>query len=74
MSRNHSSQMCRAACTSDDDTQPARCSIPREFSGRVRRSMRGENVRLVRHAELIERLDGMTHRFPIRFAAHDHGN
>jgi hypothetical protein len=33
--------------------------------------MRGKNVRLVRHAELIEHFDSMAHRFPIRFAAHD---
>jgi hypothetical protein len=65
MSRNHSSQMCRAACASNDDAQPARCSIPREFSGRVWRSMRGKNVRLVRHAERIERLNGVTHRVPV---------
>jgi hypothetical protein len=74
MSRNDSSQMCRAACASDDNAQPARRSIAREFSRRVRRSMRGENARLVRHAELIQRLDGTTHCVPIRFAAHDHSN
>ncbi len=74
MSRNHSSQMCRAACASDDDAQPPRCSIPREFSGRLRCSVRGEDARLVRHAKLVERLDGTTHGFPIRFAAHDYSN
>src|SRR5947199_7628853 len=36
--------------------------------------MRGEHVRFVRHAELIERFDGDTHRVPIRFTPHQDGD
>jgi len=74
MRGDDSGQMRRTTCTGDDDAQPTRCRIARELSGRVRCSMRGENARLVRHAQLMERLDGMTHCVPIGFAAHDHSN
>src|SRR5215813_12058650 len=74
MSCNHTSQVRRAACAGDDDAEAARCSIPREFSRRVRGSMCGENTRLARHPEFIKCFDGMTHGLPIRFAAHDDSN
>src|SRR5437899_9866714 len=36
--------------------------------------MRGEDARFVRHTKFIEHLDGVAHRFPIRFTPHHHGN
>ena len=33
-----------------------------------------EHARFVRHTELVERFDGVTHRVPIRFASHYDGD
>ncbi len=63
-----------AAGPGDDHAEPAVRGLSRKLRGRVRRAMRGEDMRFVRHAEFIERFDRVAHRFPIRFAAHDDGH
>ena len=50
---------------------PRSAALARKIRGRVRSAMGGKNVMLVGDAELVKGLDAMTHRFPIRRAAHD---
>jgi len=44
------------------------------FADLVGRAMGREHMGLVRHIEVVKRLHAVTHRFPIRFAPHDHGH
>ncbi len=67
---NHPGQMGRAARARDDHLHPALGGFARELRHQVRRSMRGDDPMLVRHAELIEQRHAMLHRFPIRGAPH----
>ena len=74
MSGNHSSQMCGAAGGGDDYADATIGRVSSERGGCLRRAMRRKDVRFIGHAQLIERFDRLSHRFPIRFTTHDDGD
>ena len=74
MTSDRASQMCGGTGAGDDNADSTICRISRKLCGSFGRTMGGENLRFVWHGELIERLNCMTHRFPIRFAAHYYGD
>ena len=68
---NHAGQVRRAARPGDDHAQSAFFGRAGVLAHPFRRAMRGDDAALVRDLELFEHLRRMTHRVPIRLAAHD---
>ena len=69
--RAHARQMRRAARAGDDDFQPAPRRLLRVFEQPIRRAMRGDDLRLERHAEFFELRGGVLHGFPVGLGTHD---
>ena len=70
--RTHSRQMGRTAGTGDDDLDTATLGGLSKFKQQIGRSMSRNDLCLVCHAELGQRLRSDLHRRPIGPAAHDY--
>ena len=69
--RHHSWKMRRAARSGDDHLQAARLGAGCILHHPGGRAMRGDHLRLMRHAEARQCFAGRAHRLPVGLAAHD---
>lgn len=74
VSGDHSGQVRSPARAGDDHADSTTRGLACKFRGRIRRAMRGQDMRFVRDSELVEDFNGVAHRFPIRFAPHNDGH
>jgi hypothetical protein len=66
--------MGSASCPSDNDAQATTLRFPREISRCIRSAMGRKDAMLAGDAKLVQRIDALAHRFPIRLAAHDYSD
>ena len=72
--RGHAGQMRSAAGASDDDLEASFDRRLGVLEKKIRRSVRGNNLYVVRNTELIERFRRVTHRVPVRPGPHDNAD